>query len=649
MTGIAHTIWLPVFALFYVMVMLHWVRVAANEGRGEDGFFSAGHSLSPWISALVMAGASLTGWFALGGTRLVSEIGFSLPAVLAAGIMLALPGVVFFKRFWIIAERLRVSSQADTFRVYYGSVFLVVVSTVVAVLFAIGFSSLQVRMLSQLAETMTGGAISQLAASVMFGFVLFAGAGIGGMRSIGYFGVVQTVLAFAATAALAVFALFYIGGFEALNGKLLAIAAAPESAHLFNISKVIDFTAGLGRGGEYAASHTGVANLSLAFALMGFQASPLAFKLVLSTRSPNGIAAGQTWVTAGFLGALVVFAIGLTGAAGLADKNLAIAALFERLQEQSPWFAAWIFMGIAAGVQLLAGLSLFVAAEGLVRHVYKPYFHSRLSKRGTVNLTRIAIAVLAALAMVMENIAPVTLSALGSLALPIAFQLWTPLLGVSWLGWITRQAATTGVGFGIAGVILTEPLGYQVLSFFGLELPWGRWPWTIHSALWGMAANLAVVLIISAITDRRIQRTEAREIRHLFSGLLAVRPKARALRSTAWSIAIGWFFLAVGPGLIFGNYAFVAQNGEETVWLLGMPSLWAWSLAAWVSGLGLVWFLAYKMEMASPVTVEIPPYEPPLTLRKDQSALERERLRILVITGAIGFVLAVLTAFSFGR
>ena len=80
MTGIAHTIWLPVFALFYVMVMLHWVRVAANEGRGEDGFFSAGHSLSPWISALVMAGASLTGWFALGGTRLVSEIDFSLPA-----------------------------------------------------------------------------------------------------------------------------------------------------------------------------------------------------------------------------------------------------------------------------------------------------------------------------------------------------------------------------------------------------------------------------------------------------------------------------------------------------------------------------------------------------------------------------------------
>jgi len=649
MTGIAQTVWLPLFALFYVMVMLYWARRATLESVGDSGFFSAGHSLPPWISAIVIAGASLTGWFVLGGTQAISESGFSLPTLLVAGILLALPGVLFFKRFWFVAERLRVSSQADVFRVYFGSSFLISISVAVAILFAVGFSSLQVRVLSQLAETMTGGVISQLAASVLFGFVIFAGAGIGGMRSIGYFGFVQTVLVFSAIAALAVFALVFTGGFEALNVRLHEVAMAPGASTRFNVEKVIEFTSGLGRGGELGSSHTSLANLSLAFAIMGFQASPLVFKLVLSTRSPKGIAAGQTWVIAGFLGGLIVFAIALTGAAGMVDRNLAIGPLFERLHESSPWFAAWIFIGIAAGVQLLAGLSIFTAAEGLVRHIYKPYFRSNLTKHGTVTLTRIAIAVLAALAMVMENIAPVTLSALGSLALPIAFQLWTPMLGVAWLGWITRQAAVTGVGFGVAGVILTEPLGYHVLSFFGLELPWGRWPWTIHSALWGMAANLAAVLIISAITDRGVKTPEASEIRKIFSDSLAAGPQVRALRSTAWSIAIAWFFLAVGPGLIFGNHAFVEQGAEKTVWLLGMPSLWAWSLAAWVSGLGVVWFLAYKMEMASTGSFEIPPYEPPLRLKRDQSAAERERLRILVITGAIIFVLAVLTSFSFGR
>ena len=204
--------------------------------------------------------------------------------------------------------------------------------------------------------------------------------------------------------------------------------------------------------------------------------------------------------------------------------------LLTRLQLQSPWFAAWIFIGVIAGVQLLAGLALFAAAEGLVRHVYRPYFNSRLSKKDAVTLTRVAVAILAVVAMVMQNLAPVTLSALAAVALPMAFQLWTPLLGVTWIGWITRPAAVTGVGFGLAGVILTEPLGYEILSFFGLELPWGRWPWTIHSAAWGMAANFATVLIVSAITNRKALGAEAREIRKLFTGALAPGSKARALR-----------------------------------------------------------------------------------------------------------------------
>jgi len=648
MTGIAYSIWLPLFALLYGAVMLYWVRVAANEAAAGDGFFSASHALAPWISALVIAGASMSGWFVLAGSQQIAAQGFQMPALIVGGVLLALPGTLFFKRLWFVAERMRVSSQAEVFRVYYHSPFLVAASVAVALLFAIGFAGLQIRAISEFAELMTGGAVSRLTASVVLGFLLFAGTGIGGMRAIGYFGVVQTVLAFAAIVVLSGFAVIWSGGFAALNSGLLQLSATEGSAGLFSVSGVIRFTAGLGRGGELVEANTALANLSFAFALMGFQASPLVLKLVFSTRSPNGIAAGQTWVTAGFFGAIIAFCIALTGAAGLANEDLGLAGILGSLQSNSPWFAAWIFIGVAAGVQLLAGLALFAAGEGLIRHIYRPYFNSRLSKRGAITLTRIAIAVLAVVAMVMENLTPVTLSALAALALPMAFQLWTPLLGVTWLSWITRPAAVTGVGFGFAGVLLTEPLGYQVLSFFGLELPWGRWPWTIHSALWGMAANVAAVLIISAITNRDALGAEAREVRKLFSGRLAVSDKARTLTSIAWSVTLAWFFLAVGPGLIFGNAAFVATGEAGPVWLLGMPSIWAWSLAGWICGVGLIWFLSYKMEMASPAHVAIPPYEPPLRLTRDKTAQEQERLRTLVLTGAIGFVLAVLLAFSFG-
>ena len=187
-----------------------------------------------------------------------------------------------------------------------------------------------------------------------------------------------------------------------------------------------------------------------------------------------------------------------------------------------------------------------------------------------------------------------------------------------------------------------------MLSFLGLELPWGRWPWTIHSAAWGMAANLAAVLIISAITNRNAFGEEAREARDFLHGTLRTSRRSHGLRSTAWSAALIWLFLALGPGLIFGNAAFGKAGAEGASWLVGMPSLWAWALASWVTGIGLVWFLSYKMEMASPYGQEIPAYEPTLRLRRDRSDAEQERLRILIITGAAGFVLIVLIAFSFG-
>ena len=51
-------IWLPLYGLFYAAVTLYWARVAARENGDVETYFSAGHSVAPWISALVIAGAT---------------------------------------------------------------------------------------------------------------------------------------------------------------------------------------------------------------------------------------------------------------------------------------------------------------------------------------------------------------------------------------------------------------------------------------------------------------------------------------------------------------------------------------------------------------------------------------------------------------
>lgn len=636
------TVWLPLYGLFYIAVTLYWARLAARANGDFETYFSAGHTLPGWVAALVLAGASLSGWAVLHGAAEIGRGGFGLPALLQAGIALALPGVLFFKRIWLVGQRLRLSSQGELFRSYYGSEFIVAVSTAIAVIFAVAFAGMQLGALSRLASFLSGGAVATEMVATVLGLVLVGYVVIGGMRAVGYLGAIQAVLAVAALLGLSVFALFRMGGFGALNAGLAAIAADPASAALFSVAGVIQFTAGMGR--EAAAGHEGtaVASLSLAFALMGLQASPLAAKVVLSMRSPAGIAAGQTWVMAGAFGVLMALAMAVVGAAALLDPDLSLPRLLASL---SPWFAAWIFIGLLCGVQLLAGLALLTAGEALVRQIYKPWFHRSLSRQATVTLTRVVIALLALTSVLMQTLTPVTLSLIGALALPLAFQLWTPLLGLTWLRWFTPPAVVTGLGFGIAGVLLTEPFGHALLGFFGLDLPWGRWPWTIHSAAWGMAANLAVVILVSVFTQRRGFGEEAEEARRFLRVSLAQSPRARRLRATAWSVVLAWLFLAVGPGLVLGHAAF---GRPAEIWILGMPSLWAWGLLFWALGLGMIWFLAYKMEMASPLTMEVPPYEPRPRLRRDQRAEEQQRIRALVVTGGVGFALIVLTALAFG-
>lgn len=635
-------IWLPLYLFFYAAVTLYWARVSAQANGDHETFFSAGHQLAPWMSALVMAGASVSGWSVMGGAETFATEGFGLPGLIQAGIALALPGVFFFKRFWLIAQRLRLSSQAEVLRSYYQSEFLVAFSAVVAVLFAVGFAGMQLGVLSRLMSVMTQGQVSVPVAATVLSVMLFGYIVIGGMRVVGYLGAVQAVLLGAAILGFTGFALISLGGFGTLSDGLRSLADDPANTGLFNVSGVIQFTGGIGY--EAAAGHEGtaLASLGILLALMGFQASPLAAKIILSTRSPRGIAAGQTWVMAGAFGGALAACVTALGAAALIDPAQGITSLLATL---SPWFSAWLFIGLLAGVQLVAGLALLTAGETLVRHVYKPWFHSALGRKQTVTVTRIVIGLLALLSVLMQVLTPVTLSVLGALALPLAVQLWTPLLGITWVRWITRPAAITGVGFGIAGVLLTEPFGHAVLSFFGLDLPWGRWPWTLHSAIWGMVPNLCVTLLISLFTQRLRFSDEATDVRKLVHVTLQPSARARSLKTTAWSVALAWLFLAAGPGLVFGNAAFVNAEG---VWVMGIPSLWAWGMFFWAAGLGMVWFLSYKMEMASPLTIAIPPYTPPLRLRQDQSAIEAARLRALFVALGVGFTLAVLVALSFG-
>ena len=63
-------------------------------------------------------------------------------------------------------------------------------------------------------------------------------------------------------------------------------------------------------------------------------------------------------------------------------------------------------------------------------------------------------------------------------------------------------------------------------------------------------------------------------------------------------ITIAWLFFGIGPGAVIGNDIFGSPNDIST-WTFGIPSIWAWHILFWILGVGMMWFLAYKMEMST--------------------------------------------------
>ena len=642
--------WLYLYLLFYGAIALYWAHQAAKINNTSQDFFDAGKSLPSWMNAIGIAGASVSGYIVLGFPQTIATQGFSFAVLALAGVVIPLTGVLFFKRQWQIAKRYNYSNQGEMLEAYYGGKAISMICTLVALLFAIGFSGLQLRALGRLLSEITQDpnglpVFIWCLAGLLAGYVI-----IGGMRAVGFLSAIQSVLMAVAIATLGIWVMVSAPGFANLNAQLTAIASDPVTASngLFKITGVIQFTAGLGVEEPLGGQWTAVMIASFALSMLGIQASPMISQLVISSRNAKGFAAGQTWISAGVFGLLIVVFIVIIGAAALGTDGRVLATQLNQMLGTSPWFAATVVIGLVAAVQVVGGLSLVAAADTFIKCVYVPFYHKGLTETDKVRSARLCILLLLGLSASLASLAPIALSAIGALALPFALQLWPALVGLCWYGFITRQAVVVGAAVGFAAVFLTDAAGRASLGFLGLELPWGKWPWTIHSGAWGLFLNLIAVVIISAVTRNRGHSVLTTQIQQFSRGLSPALRGPRGLKPAAWSAVLGWSFLAIGPGTIFANQIFGAAGDGMDGWLLGMPSLWAWTISFWILGILLIWFLAYKLKMATSPVTEIHPLKQAIVADIRDTKIQRPELLRLMWTVTSIAALVTLTNWIFG-
>ena len=637
----AKIVWLFFFVVLYWVYCIYWGWRSSQMARTASDYFIAGRTLSLWVFVLAATATSFSGWTFMGHPGLVYRDGFQYAYASFYTITIPFTGVIFLKRQWMLGKRFGFVTPGEMLGSYFQGDLIRVLTVVVALLYSIPYLGVQLGASGYLFNVITvtenfpDGMFTQNVGMWILSIVVFIYVASGGLRAVAYVDTLQCILLALGIIIYGSIALNAVGGWDAMQEGLAKLAASDvgkwgttkgygggDYNAYFAIPGVIQFTAGLGKATPVGGLWTGIMCLTYMFALMGIQSAPAFTMWSFSNTDPRPFAPQQVWASSFGIGFILFFFTAFTGMgahllganplvtdAGLALSNALPASIAAKpdsvvphymnlIADGAPWLVGVLAICALAAMQSTGAAYMSTAGGILTRDLYKRYLNPASTHRMQKLAGRMGVGFIVVSALLVATYSRDALVLLGGLAVAFGFQMWTPLAAVCWIPWITRQGATYGLLAGIIGVIFTEKFGIGILTDMGLDF-WGRWPWTIHSAGWGMILNLTTCLIVSSRTQDEAQRAHRMTYHNFLREHASLSPGKRGLVPVAWGITLAWMFFGIGPGAVIGNDIFGAPNAGVDGWTFGMPSIWAWQILFWILGVGMMWFLAYKMEMST--------------------------------------------------
>jgi Na+/proline symporter len=627
-------IWLLAFVGLYWAYCIFWGIKGMTQAKTAADYFIAGRRLSMWVFILAATATSFSGWTFMGHPGLVYRDGFQYAYASFYTITIPFTGVMFLKRQWMLGKRFGYVTPGEMLADYFQGDAIRVLTVLVALLFSIPYLGVQLGASGYLFSVLTDDLISQTAGTWLLSAVVLIYVASGGLKAVAYVDTMQCILLAAGIMITGIIALDVVGGWTALNAGFAELASHPDlgkwgatpdgHSSYFAIPGVIQFTAGLGKETPVGGLWTGIMCLTYMFALMGIQSAPAFTMWAFGNANPKPFAPQQVWASSFCIGLILFFftafqgmgahllganpLINEAGIAGLpistvlpesiADKpDSLVPYYFNQIADSFPWLVGLLAVCALAAMQSTGAAYMSTAGGMLTRDLIKRYLIPAADHRTQKMFGRLGVAFIVLSALLVATFSRDALVLLGGLAVAFGFQMWPSLAAVCWFPWITRQGATLGLAAGLLAVIFTETIGQQIT---GGALPWGRWPWTIHSAGWGILANLLVCVVVSAMTQNKTDHAHRMTYHNFLRELAGLSADKKKLVPWAWIITLAWMFFGIGPGAVIGNTIFGAPNAGVEGWTFGIPSIWAWQILFWILGVGMMWFLAYKMEMSTP-------------------------------------------------
>lgn len=453
------------FVLYLGFMVVIGLRYMSKNNSALD-FFLGGRKTGPWMTALSAEASDMSGWLLMGLPGLAYLGGMKEAFWTAAGLV-----VGTYLNWLIVAKPLRKCTIAFgdsitipeflTNRFKDKSHVLAAISVVFIALFFTIY-------------TASGFVACAKLFNSVFGLPYYAGLTIGLVVILSY-----TILG----GYLAVCATDFIQGtlmFIALiitTSVMIAVLGGPAQA----FEKVNNFAA-RAMAGDFGdimkekfianQSYSAVSAISAAAWGLGYFGMPHILVRFMGIRSNTEIKLSRriatVWVITAFVGAVVVGSTGTAYLSGVLAPEMAETVFSASMQQMYPSFVAGLFLcAILAAAMSTADSQLLVASSAFSRDVYKGLLKKDAKEKEVLNVSRITVFIIAAVAFVIALNPKSSIFSLVSYAWAGFGAAFGPviLLALFWRG-MTRNGALAGLIAGGVTVIAWHNLKGGIFNIY---------------------------------------------------------------------------------------------------------------------------------------------------------------------------------------
>ena len=630
---LANLYWFFFFLVVYWSFCLFWGARTLRTNSSPESYYLADRRISSWVFFFSATAATFAGITIITYPSLIYADGYSFLATAAIVITIPLGSILFFKRQWMLSRKYNLITPGEMYFKYYKSHTLRITILIIALFFAVPFLGIIIGATGSMVEFVSAGELGRDSAMWVLTAVVLFYVVSGGFKSMISIGVVQSWLFFVLFISIGFGAFYYLGGLSFFDDLATANSfisfgswgstqgyGGGDLSGFFNVPGVIQWVGGLGKNNPSGGPWTAVMILSFTLSYMGIVLSPTFSMWSYSVKSPKSFYYYQIWGSGAIVGIfLFIFAALLGVGANLLGANPSINlngfALSQILPEldinnvsslifsfigslgsASPILVGLLSICLIAALQSTLAAFLMTSGSMVARDLYRPYIDKDPSWKRELLVARLAMLLICLAALYLATFFETSLILLGGLAIAFGFQLFPVLLGMIWFPWITKTGATLGLITGMFFVILAETFGHKLT---GNALPWGRWPLTIYSGLWGLFFNVIVCFLSSAFSSNDTDKEHRKSFHDFMNDHMGIHPSRKKIKSFAYVLFLIWAFFSIGPGLIFGNLIFGSADLSYDKWVMGIPSLWAYQIIWWAAGVLLIWFMANKMDLST--------------------------------------------------